>query len=219
MNQGLIKSIEKIITSKKELFIQILFVFFVPIFLLQTGVIRAENRIWILILVVTILTMILVYEKWDSKMLGLSKQNFKKFLPQYFVFTAIGVLFIIYLSEGILNKEEIKNWWNYSHFLYMFFIVSFFQEIAYRGYLIPALGKLTNKNTSTIIFVNALLFTYLHIIFGNLGISLPLAFLAGISFSSMYIKYPNLILIIISHSILNFFAVLYGFFIIPGITF
>lgn len=219
MNKYLSDSIDKIITSKKELLIQILFVFIVPIFLIQTKIILPENRIWILILVVSILTMILFYEKWNSKMLGLTKSNIKKFLLPYTIFTAIGIMFIIYLSEGILNKEEIKNWWQYSHFLYMFFIVSFFQEIAYRGYMIPALGKLTNKNTSTIIFINAILFTYLHIIFGNLILSLPLAFLAGISFAAMYIKFPNLILMIISHSILNFFAVLYGFFVLPGITF
>ncbi|MDQ5901343.1 MAG: hypothetical protein QG580_58 [Patescibacteria group bacterium] len=219
MNKYLSDSIDKIITSKKELWIQILFVFIIPVFLIQTKIVPAENRIWILMLVVSLLTMILVYEKWNSKMLGLTKSNIKKFVLPYAIFTIIGIMFIIYLSEGILNKEEIKNWWQYSHFLYMFFIVSFFQEIAYRGYMVPALGKITNKNTNTVIFINAILFTYLHIIFGNFLVSLPLAFLAGISFAVMYIKFPNLILMIISHSILNFFAVLYGFFILPGITF
>ena len=60
---------------------------------------------------------------------------------------------------------------------------------------------------------------FLHSIFPNPTIGLPIAFIGGLGFALMYMKYPSLLLIIISHSIINFFVVLYGFFVIPGVTY
>lgn len=217
MHKDIIASISNIRTSKNELFVQILFVFILPIFLINFGFISFEYRIPLLIILVTALLSIILIEKWGPKMLGFTKINFRKYILPYALFTIVGVWALTSLGE-VVGNTGLSMWWNYNHFLYLFVLVSIFQEIAYRGYLIPALGKLTNEPLYMIL-VNATIFTLLHTIFPNVYINLPVAFIGGIGFALMYMRFPNLILIIISHSILNFFAVLYGFFVIPGVTY
>ena len=143
MLQSILNTSKDIRTSKKELSLQILLVFILPIIFFQTGIISVKYRIFVLVLIVTTLLIILFFEKWTPRMLGLTSLNLKKFVVPYGIFTLIGTLSIIRFGE-IIGNQEITNWWTHSHFLYLFFVVSFFQEIAYRGYLIPALGKLTN---------------------------------------------------------------------------
>lgn len=217
MNDTITNIAQTIRTSKKELFVQIILVFFVPIFLINARVIPIQMRSVALVSIVFFLLLVLLKEKWNFNMLGIQKSTIRTYFPVYLIFTILGVLLISQLGERI-GFEELHKWWRYKHFLYLFFIVSAFQEIAYRGYLIPALAKLTDSPL-LIILCNTLLFTLLHTIFPNPLINLPLAFIGGFGFSILYMKYPNLPLIILSHSILNFVAVLYGFFIVPGVTY
>ena len=61
-----------------------------------------------------------------------------------------------------------------------------------------------------VIFVSALIFMYLHTIYLTNKLSLLIMFIAGIGFTLIYLMYPNLILITISHAVLNFTVVLYS---------
>ena len=217
MNDQIKYMIDNIKTGKVELITQILIVFILPVLFIDLGIIELNERIYILVILVTLLFSVLIAEKWTFIMLGISKYRIKKYILPYVIFTLVTVVLVSLFGEKIGN-EEVANWWKHSHFLYGFFIVSLFQEVGYRGYLIPALGKLIEKPWM-VILVNALIFMFLHSIFPNPLIGLPLAFVGGLGFAIMYMKYPSLPLIIISHSIINFFVVLYGFFVIPGLTY
>jgi membrane protease YdiL (CAAX protease family) len=217
MHPKLHETITTIKTSIAELCAQIIFVFIVPIVLINTGIIPVTYRVLTLVVLVTVLFILLIKEKWTFKMLGFKKEFSLKEVLVYTIFTLLGVLVITQLGEHI-GREELTQWWKHPHFLYLFFVVSLFQEMAYRGYLMPALGKITSSPIR-IILTNAALFTFLHSIFPNYLINLPLAFIGGIGLALIYRRYPNLILIVICHAVLNFFAVLYGFFMIPGVTY
>lgn len=218
MSPVLRHTILKIKTSRREIFVQIFLIFVLPIFLILTKIVSAKAHVLLLVLLVTLLVLVLHTEKWTPKMLGIDWKLPLKQILAYTAFTLFGILIIVQLSERVVGNEELANFWQHSHFLYMFFVVSFFQEVAYRGYLIPALGKLASKPIY-IVVANTLLFTFLHTIFPAMLVGLPLAFVGGLGFSLIYMKYPNLPLIILAHSVLNFFAVLYGFYVIPGITY
>lgn len=216
MNPDLENTISSIKTKDRELYIQIFIVFLIPIVLLDLGIIPLQYRVWVMGILVATLVSILIAEKWTWNMLGLKTNTFKKYLLPYTIFTIIGVAGVIIFGEKT-GQEEITKWWTYHHFIYGFFLVSLLQEIAYRAYLIPALGKLVSSPLR-IVLINTLLFTFLHTIFPNPVLGLPLAFVGGLGFSLMYLRFPNLPLIVFSHAILNFVIVLYGFFVIPGIT-
>ena len=217
MHRSIRHTISRIETSRIEIFIQILLVFILPVALIYAKIIPITDRVLVLIGMVTIFTGILVYEKWTPSMFFLHRKNMRQYFLPYLAFTVIMMLLLIGFGEYIIKNEEIKRWWTHSHFLYLFFVVSFFQEVAYRGYLIPALGKLS-RNVPMIVLTNTLIFVFLHTIFPNPMVGLPVAFVGGIGFAVMYLRYPSLPLIILSHAALNFCAVLYGFFIIPGFT-
>jgi membrane protease YdiL (CAAX protease family) len=217
VNSVFLQIVDSIKTRKFEIWLHIVSIFIFPILLLKSGVIAVEDRVWTLVVLVVILVLVLISESWNFFMLGEIKSNFKKYIWRYVGFTFIGVLFLVIFGEKT-GHEEVSRWWTYPHFLYMFFVVSFFQEIAYRGYLIPALLKIL-PNTFLVVVLNALLFTFMHIIFPHAIVTLPIAFLGGFSFALMYLRYPSLPLVVVSHAILNFVAVLYGFFVIPGVTY
>lgn len=204
-------------TSKKEILLQIFVIFILPILVIYTGIVKGSDRIWVLGILISLLVIVLVRERWTKAMLGLTSHRMKQYIIPYAVFTLVAIVLVGMFGEKI-GQEELTQWWVHHHFLYGFFIVSLFQEIGYRGYLMPALGKLLS-NPLYVVLANALLFTFLHTIFPNPLIGLPLAFVGGLGFALMYMRYPSLVLIVISHSIINFFVVLYGFFLIPGVTY
>jgi len=151
-------------------------------------------------------------EEWTYDEMGIRYDNFKKALPFYLVFVIVGALTLFFLDYK-LTMPDIDTSSSLARTWIFFIPVSFFQEFAFRSFLIPMLKKLYD-NKYIVILINAILFTLIHIIFPNLGIGLPLAFVSGIFFAWLYIKYPNLILISLAHSVLNIIAVLLGFFVV-----
>jgi len=55
------------------------------------------------------------------------------------------------------------------------------------------------------------LFALPHAMYPHPEINTPIAFVGGLWFAVLYLVYPNLLLISLSHAALNFTAVLYGF--------
>ncbi len=198
------------VPSKKLILTQIFIIFILPVFLLYFGIIPMSWRIVLLTICSLIIYGIITREEWSYEEMGIHHDNFKKAIPFYLSFVVIGVV-ALFLLDHKLNMPDIETQ-KYLIRTWIFFIpISFFQEFAFRSFLIPMLKKIYSNNYF-IIFINAILFMFLHIIFPNLGIGLPIAFISGVFFAWLYIKYPNLVLISITHSILNIVAVLLGFF-------
>ena len=72
--------------------------------------------------------------------------------------------------------------------------------------------KQLTSHWGSVIILNTLLFTLIHIIYPMPEIMIPVAVISGFAFALMYRYFPNLILISLSHAVLNFVAILYGFF-------
>ncbi|MFH1608948.1 MAG: type II CAAX endopeptidase family protein [Patescibacteria group bacterium] len=196
--------------SKRLVITQIFIIFVLPVFVLYFKILSTDWRMILLAISAVFIYGIIRHEKWTHEEMGLRLDNFKKAIPFYAIFTILGIviLFFIQYKLGLqnLNTKEffIRSW--------IFFIpISIFQEFAFRSFLIPRL-KYLYDNKFTIILVNAILFTLIHIIYPNLGIGLAVAFVSGIFFSWLYIKYPNLLLVSVSHAVLNIIAILLGFF-------
>jgi membrane protease YdiL (CAAX protease family) len=200
------------VPSKRLILTQIFIIFVLPVFLLYFKIVPVGWRMVFLAICSLIIYGIIRREEWSFEEMGIRQDNFKKALPFYLAFVVVGALTLFFVD----SKVHIPDIDTPSHIIktWIFFVpVSFFQEFAFRSFLIPRLKKLYSKNY-IIIFFNAILFTLIHIIFPNLGIGLPIAFVSGIFFAWLYIKYPNLVLISLVHSVLNIIAVLLGFFVV-----
>jgi membrane protease YdiL (CAAX protease family) len=119
------------------------------------------------------------------------------------------------MSEAVpaIEAREHYRWWENARFLALFIPISVLQEIIFRGILMHML-KRAFQSIPFIIILNASLFALIHIIYLNTSIIMPLTFIGGLGFAWMYHKYPNLIMISISHTVLNFTAMILGFFVL-----
>ncbi len=200
------------INKEKEIvFIQIFYLFLLPVFLIYFNILPKGLRIPIFFVISLLLLGIIHRAKWSYKDIGILKNWRKDYLP-YTLFTISGILFLLWLVSLVPHSPFLR-WYENKKFLLLFIPISVLQEILFRGILLKMLLS-AFKNIPLIIFINASVFALMHVIYINHLFILPLTFIGGIAFAWMYIKYPNLILISISHTIFNFVAMILGFFVI-----
>ena len=196
--------------DKELVLYQIFFIFILPIALLVFGIVPIAWRMLVLCAAMLFMYGVIQKEKISDETMGLKNKTFRKSLIPYLLFTLVGAFIFIKLSHELAIDPRII-WWRHAHFLFLFIPVSLLQEIAYRGFLFPKLKQLTHK-WWVIIAANTIIFTVLHVIYPTPGLMLPVAFFSGLGLSIMYRYYPNLLLISFAHAVLNFIAVLHGFF-------
>jgi membrane protease YdiL (CAAX protease family) len=196
--------------SKRLILAQIFLIFILPVFLLYFHILPVGWRMPVLIVSALIIYGIITREKWTLKEMGIRLDDFKEAFPFYLGFTLVGIGILFLLKYQLAIPDTTTKIFLLRAWL-LFIPVSIAQELAFRAFLIPRLQKIY-KNPFLVIGINSILFTLIHIVYPNLGVGLPLAFVSGIFFAWLYIKYPNLTLISLSHSVLNLTAVLLGFF-------
>ncbi len=201
-----------IINSKKEIVsLQILYLYIIPTLLLYFKIIPGEYRIIMLLAISLLIFGIVHHNKWTFYDIGIFRKFMKDILP-YSLLTIGGVGFIIWLS-AIVPHSPLLEWWENAKFLLLFIPISVLQEVIFRGVLMKLLRD-AFTNPIFIIILNAAVFALIHVIYVNATFVLPMTFIAGIGFAWIYYRYPNLILISISHTIFNFIAMIFGFFVI-----
>lgn len=188
---------------------EIFAIFVVPVILLVTGWLPLPMRQLLAIPVSILILQSVLRERWSLKKLGIRADNFRESVMPYVIFTLVG-LFLILILAKIQDRHMVVGWLNKPHFQFFFFLTSFFQEFTYRGYLTPKLEALT-ESVPTQIVINSLLFSALHYFFPQQWVVLPATFILGVALTTMYKRYPNLLLISIAHSIFNFTAVMFCF--------
>lgn len=190
--------------------IEIILLFIFPITLLYFKKINFKYRIHILVLIFVITLGIIFFEKWNIFDLGIRIDNINESIIYYTIFTLIGIIFLIILAKVLKNSPE-KNFFKQKHFIFGFILLSILQEFLFRSFLILKLSIIFDSSF-LIIIINSILFTFMHLIYFNKRSVLLLLFFSGVAFASLYLYFPNLILISVSHSILNYVAVMFGFF-------
>jgi membrane protease YdiL (CAAX protease family) len=196
--------------DKELVLYQIFFIFILPIALLVFGIVPMAWRMIVLCVAMLFMYGVIQNEKISDETMGLKNKTFRKSLIPYLIFTLVGAFVFVRLSDVLEINPNIV-WWQHAHFLFLFLPVSLLQEIAYRGFLFPKLRELSSK-WWVVIGANAVLFTFLHVIYPMANLMIPIALVSGLALAIMYRYFPNLILISISHAVLNFIAVLHGFF-------
>lgn len=196
-------------TSKTLIIIQTIIIFVLPVALLYFNILSSDWRIFLLAFCSLIIYGIIRHENWTHDDMGLNNK-FKEYFMPYLIFTVVSVA-LFFVLHSFLDFEPIKTKSVLIEKLLFFLPISFFQEFAFRSFLIHRLRLISNSNFF-IVSINVILFTLIHVIYPSLNVILPITFIGGIFFAILYIKYPNLLLVSISHSAINITAVLLGFF-------
>lgn len=191
------------------LLLRLLLLFVLPSVLLALKRIPTDFRYRVAFFVTIFMLWIILAERWSLHRLGFRLDNFFTALPAYLLFTLAGIIVLLGLAR-LLGRRPYEHWRLHPHFRFAFITLSFWQEFAFRAFLLPELILLTH-NPGLAIIINALIFALPHAIYPHPAINTPLAFVGGLWLAALYFVYPNLLLISISHAALNFTAVLYGF--------
>jgi len=189
----------------------ILFALFIlPVILWYLRIVPFRYRFHTFAVVGIFVVAIILVKGWSLQTLGLQADAIGNYAVPYALFTFFTGL-ALYIVAKLLKRTGTERWWRRSHFLYGFILFSTLQEFVFRGFLIPELQSVISIGW-LVIFVNALLFTWMHVIYSDDVKALLMIFFGGIGFAVMYVYFPSLILVAISHMILNFIAVYFGFF-------
>lgn len=193
--------------------IQVLLVFVLPVYLLYKKIIPFKYRLHVLFSIFLVTILFIVLEGMSLYDLGIRFDNIDSHIFPYIAFTVLISVAIFYLSKYILKRTHFVHFWaeKKSHF-FMFIPLSFLQEFIFRGYLIPKLFDIFTSSFM-VVFINALLFMYIHVIYSNKKIDLLLVFIEGFLIAMIYVFYPNLIFATIAHATHNFIAIFFKFFI------
>ncbi len=196
---------------KRYILFEIVSLFVLPVVLLTSGVIPMSFRFLVLGVITLFVIAIVIYERWSLRDLGMRLDTFRESLVPYTVFTILGVFAIIVFARA-LERGISPSWSESSHFVYFAFIpISLFQEFLYRSFLVSRLRVLFSS-MFLVVFVNALLFTFLHTLYPFTIVNLPIIFFGGLGFAFLYYRCPNFWLVSFSHVVLNVVAVLFCFF-------
>lgn len=202
---------ESIRHERELVWLQILYLFIVPVLLLYFKILPGNFRFLMLLVISILLFGIIKHNHWTYKDIGIKRRFLKDIIP-YSIFTIGGIFFLVWQSK-VVTHSSFLEWWENLKFLILFIPVSVLQEIVFRGILMNMLRR-AFTSPIFIIAINASVFAFMHVIYLNSTFVLPMTFIAGIGFAWMYYKYKNLILISVSHTILNFVGMVLGFFII-----
>lgn len=187
----------------------IIIIFVIPVLFLYFRIIPDDQYLVVLAIYTSFVLLVVFREEWSFKKLHIRSDNIRTVLLPYIIFTLLGIVALLFLSEILQVEREISS----LYFLFLGWSIptGIIQEFLYRGFLVHELKRMY-ASAALVVFINALIFALLHIIYNPPIIILPLTFIAGIGFVWMYMKYPNLLMVSISHGILNFVAIYLGFF-------
>lgn len=200
--------------SEDWFFLELVFLFLMPPVAFYLVDMKNHLHLVVFLFSFILLLSIIIREKMSFSELGMTRKNLVKGFVPYVLFTIAGVLGIKMFAREF-GFEPYQNWWSNSLFLALFIPISVMQEFAYRSFLMPGLKKVFTDAT-TVILVNAGLFTILHLFYPEPALVLPLAFAGGLGFATLYYLYPNFWLVSAAHIVLNFYAVSSGFFVITS---
>lgn len=197
--------------SREVVLTQILIIFVAPIFALYYGFIDIHAKFFLLGFSALIIYSIINREKWDYHDLGLRVDNIRSAWPYYTIITLLLVL-TLFILEYFLAINQLNTAEVILRRLIFFIPMSVLQEFAFSVFLLKRL-QLLFGHRFLIIFINALVFTFIHIIYPMPPAVAVFLFISSVVSSVVYIYKPNFLLVSISHCVANITAVLLGFFV------
>ncbi len=190
--------------------IEFILVTLVPVSVMTFGLIPGILRYGILLAVAVFAGGVIRYRSWTRRDLGLTRDTFIYWKQYVFCTTAAFIGILIYWKYLGMNRP------NWTHVMLVklvgvSLVLSFIQEFLYRSYLFRLWNDISHR-AWLVITLNVIVFTYMHTIFPNWEVVLPLTAVGGILFAIIYQCYRNFWMISAMHFVLNFTVLYLGFF-------
>lgn len=196
--------------------LQIAALYVLPMALFAFSAVPTRYRYWIFGIGMALPMLEMIVMRWSLRGIGFRADTLLPYALPYVVFTSISAAGLVLLAS-LLRKgltPHSLGWWDPSTAA-VIILLSFSQELCFRGYLTSKL-KVVFERDRTRIVANAALFAWMHVIFPDPLFSMAMTFVAGVGFAALYNRYPNMWLIGASHALLNWVATSYCFLDLTG---
>lgn len=194
--------------------IEVVLVSLFPISIIKIGLMPSLMRYIVLIGIAAFAGGSILFKKWTRNDLGVTKDVFI-YWRVYLICTIIAVAVVVAVHRLLDMPYVTWQLVTVIKLVVISFLISCIQEFLYRSYLFRLFKDITGDRDNFAwvgIVFNIVAFTYMHTIFPNLGVILPLTGVGGILFAILYHYYRNIYLVSGMHFVLNFTALYLGFF-------
>jgi len=191
------------------MFVEIFFIFIAPV--LAVKFYKGSWKYWalLLFLFVVIAASISAYSNGLSfHQMGIRSDNLLQAITLYIPFVVLSVL-VLRGCSYLLRTKRITPWRGYPLFIPVAIFLSVGQQFLYQGFLFQRLTP--EYGVLVAIFITALLYAFLHILFPRPVFSFVLTFVGGVMFAALFSLQPNLLVASIAHTILNITAIQFSF--------
>ncbi|OGY40357.1 MAG: hypothetical protein A2570_03725 [Candidatus Brennerbacteria bacterium RIFOXYD1_FULL_41_16] len=194
--------------NKLFLVIETGFLILFPLFLLQFKPELLYLRKLVMLFSLLYIWFVMKTQEISLRRIGLTTKNLvDSFKPLFIVIILVAISVALFISFNLhshfLFIEQVANETQYKPLFVILLgtlLSAFLQEIIFRGYYISRL-ELISKNRFFLTLWPTIIFSLIHIPFNNITLVI-FTFILGVIYANNFLKYRNLISLIISHAIL-----------------
>lgn len=181
---------------------------YAPVFLIWSGVIPFAFRFHVLAVVLLSFIVHSVRRGYCLHDLGFTLEHSWNSIRWNVLFCTLGGigLYLTYRSGWLMPRE-----YSYSLACFFFYIVILgpVQELIFRGILFAEMKRCRNIAPAMMVLISTITFSYLHIIY-NHPLLLLITFVSGLVWGLIYLRWPSIWGISVSHSLLGALAMFLG---------
>lgn len=191
-----------------RIFLLLLINCYTPVFLIWSGAIPFSYRFHVLGFVLLSFIVHSVHSGYRLHDLGFTLEHSGNSIRWNLLFCTIGGmgLYLTYRAGWLMPREH-----SYSLACFLFYIVILgpVQELIFRGILFAEMKRCRNITPKMMILISTITFSYLHIIYNHPALLL-ITFVSGLVWGGIYLRWPSIWGISLSHSLLGALAMFLG---------
>ncbi len=187
--------------KKSALLVEFVAIFVVPPLLVVWGPLPKEAIMPILWSVSLYAYLLLRSSRVKVLALDFNAQALYDVLKRFFVLGSAMTLFVLLYEPKIFLAFPLADPWQWLAVILFYPLFSaFVQEVLFRNFFFHRYEKLFKGHPFWLIFTNALVFAYIHIVFEN-WLAVIFTFFGGFLFAHTYLKSRSTLLTAIEHSL------------------
>ena len=181
---------------------------YLPILLIWCGIIPFSYRFHVLAAVLCSFVLFGLYRGYGLSELGLTLKHSRHSIRANVLFCAAGGLGLYLAFLGGIQMPREHSYSLTCFVLYIVFLAPV-QEFIFRGILFAEMKRCRMADPRIMLLVSTVSFSFLHIIYDYPPLLL-ITFISGLAWGMMYLRWPSLLGISMSHALLGAFAMLLG---------